>query len=45
MNPAERARIIAAGQAEGARLRTARPITDTEQRQLRLILEPYRVAS
>lgn len=45
MTTAERNRIIAAGQAEGARLRMARPITDTEQRQLRLILDPHRAAS
>lgn len=38
-------RIREAGRAEGRRLATVRPITETEQRQLRLILDPYRAAS
>lgn len=45
MTAGERDRIIAAGRAEGARLRMVRPITDSEQRTLRLILEPHRAAS
>lgn len=40
MNPADRAAIFDAGRAEGARLRDLRPITEDEQRALRLILDP-----
>lgn len=45
MTADERARIVTAGQREGRRLATIRPITETEQRQLRLILDPHRAAS